>query len=136
SLGEVSLRYERQFGWDGASDLDTVSGIARTSLSVVPRVLTVEAGALASRSRFEGNGATSIGGFGDDASSTGQIYSLYAGPSVNTEVGAVQVSGAYLLGYTRVEAPDSVVVSPGSDPVDVFDESVVHRATVRAGIAP
>jgi len=136
SQGAVSLRYERQFGWDGAGDVDTVSGIARTSLAVVPRLLTVEAGALASRSRFEGNGATSSGGFGDDASSTGQIYSLYAGPAVSTEVGAVQVSGAYLLGYTRVEAPDSVIVTPGADPVDVFDESLVHRANVRAGIAP
>jgi len=136
SEGAISLRYERQFGWDGAGDVDTISGIARTSLAVVPRLLTVEAGALASRSRFEGNGATSSGGFGDDPSSTGQIYSLYAGPSVNTEVGQVQVSGAYLLGYTRVESPDSVVVSPGAEPVDIFDESIVQQATVRAGIAP
>lgn len=136
SQGSVSLRYERQFGWDGAGDLDTISGIARTSLSVVPRTLTLEAGAMASRSRFEGNGGTSIGGFGDDASSTGQIYAVYAGPAVQAEVGQVQVTGAYLLGYTRVESPDSVVVSPGADPVDVFDDSVTHRANVRAGMAP
>jgi hypothetical protein len=136
SEGAISLRYERQFGWGDAGDVDTISGIARTSLAVVPRLLTVEAGALASRSRFEGNGATSSGGFGDDPSSTGQIYSLYAGPSVSTEVGQVQVSGAYLLGYTRVEAPESVVVSPGADPVDIFDDSIVQQATVRVGIAP
>ena len=136
SQGAVSLRYERQIGWDGAGDVDTISGIARTSLSVVPRTLTLEAGAMASRSRFEGNGATSLGGFGDDASSTGQIYALYAGPALQAEVGQVQVTGAYLLGYTRVESPDSVVVSPGADPVDVFDESITHRANVRAGIAP
>jgi len=136
SEGAVSLRYERRIGWGDARDLDTVSGLARTSLSLVPRTLSVEAGALASRTRFQGNGATSIGGFGGDASSTGQIYSLYAGPSVQADAGAVQVTGAYRLGYTRVESPDAVILSPGADPVDIFDDSVTHQANVRAGIAP
>lgn len=135
SQGSVSVRYDRKFGWDDAGDLDTISGIARTSLQVVPRAVTLEAGAMASRSRFEANGATSTGAAIDDAT-TGQIYSAYAGPAVQTEVGAVEVTAGYLIGYTRVEAPDSVVVAPGADPVDVFDESITHRASVRAGVAP
>lgn len=137
SAGSISLRYERRIGYDDdVSDGDTVSGIARASLALVPRRLTIEAGALASRTRVEGSGSTSLGGFGGDDSSTSQVYSAYAGPSLQTNVGDVAVTGAYRIGYTRVEAPDALVLGPGEEAADIFDESVTHAATVRAGVAP
>lgn len=136
SAGSVSVRYERRFGWGNADDVDTISGIARTSFALVPQALTFEAGALASRTRVEGSGQTSLGGFGASADATSQIYSVYAGPALQTQVGALELTGAYRLGYTRVESPDSLTLTPGADPIDVFDDSITHQASARAGFAP
>ncbi|QZH74590.1 MAG: preprotein translocase subunit YajC [Erythrobacter sp.] len=137
SQGAVSLRYERRIGYDDdVADTDTFSGIARTSLAVAGPALTLEAGALASRTRVEGNGGTSIGGFGGNDDSTSQVYSVYAGPAFQTEVGVAEVTGAYQFGYTRVESPDAVFAAPGAEPVDIFDDATTHLAAVRAGIAP
>ncbi len=47
-----------------------------------------------------------------------------------------QVTGAYQFGYTRVESPDAVLLAPGAEPVDIFDDSTIHNAIVRAAIAP
>ncbi len=136
SGGSVSLRYERRIGYGSATDGDTISGIARTSLALVPRHLTLEAGGLAARTRVTGNGSTSVGGFGGNDSSTSQIYSVYAGPSLQTNVDQLLVTGSYRIGYTRVEAPNAVVVTPGADPIDIFDDSITQNAGVRAGFAP
>ena len=136
SAASASLRYERRIGYGDASDSDTLSGLARGSFALVPRRVTIEAGALASRTRVEGNGFTSLGGFGVDDDSTSQVYAIYAGPSVQTNVGDAQVTGSYRIGYTRVEAPDALVLAPGSEPVDIFDDSLTQSANVRAGFAP
>ena len=137
SEGSVSLRYERRIGYgDDVADTDTFSGIARTSLALAGPAVTFEAGGLASRTRVEGNGATSLGGFGGNDDATTQIYSVYAGPAVQTQVGQAEVTGAYRLGYTRVESPDAVLVAPGTEPVDILDEATTHNAVVRAGFAP
>lgn len=135
--GSVSLRVERNIGYDDA-DLDstTVSGVARGYASVVPNVLTVEAGALAARTTIDGAGASLNGAEGLNSGNESRTYSAYAGPNVSTRVGDLDVSANYRLGYTRVEAPDAAFVTPGADPVDVFDESVVHSANARVGLRP
>lgn len=131
----VSVRYERRFGWGNATDSDAISGVARASLAVVPQTLKFEAGALAARTSVENNGAAVTSGleFGD---SVMQIYSIYAGPQLTTNVGDVAVRGFYRLGYTRVGSPDAVQLAPGQAPIDVFDESISHNAAVRANVKP
>lgn len=137
SQGSLSLRYERRIGYsDSVADVDTLSGIARTSMALAGPNVTFEAGGLASRTRVEGNGATSLGAFGGDDASTSQVYSVYAGPSVQTQAGIARVSGSYRLGYTRVESPDAVQLFPGREPADIFDDSITHNAALRAEIAP
>ncbi|MGB3165622.1 MAG: preprotein translocase subunit YajC [Alteraurantiacibacter sp.] len=136
SQAAVSVRYERTIGWDdNVSDVDTVSGIARGSLALAGPDVTFEAGGLAARTRVDGNGAASVGGFVND-DSTSQIYSVYAGPAVRTQVGVAEVTGAYRFGYTRVESPDAVFLAPGDEPADILDEATTHKLGVRAGIAP
>jgi hypothetical protein len=136
SAASVSLRYERRIGYDDSSvDGDTISGVARAGIMVAKGV-TFEAGALAAQTRVEGNGASSLGGFAGDDDATSQIYSAYAGPSIHTMAGDVEIEGHYRFGYTKVEAPDAVVLAPGTQPVDVFDDSTVHMAAVRAGVRP
>ena len=133
--GSLSLRYERNIGYgDAALDSDTVSGVARGYATVVPRALTIEGGALAARTRVDGNGGATLNPLvGDDRES--RIYSAYAGPNLHTRAGDVEVNANYRIGYTRVEAPDFVVVSPAQS-VDVFDESVVQVAGFHAGTSP
>ncbi|MFB0611570.1 preprotein translocase subunit YajC [Aurantiacibacter poecillastricola] len=131
-----SLRYERRIGWGDAADSDTISGIARASVGLVRQGVTLEAGALAARTRVESSGFTSIGAFGGDDDATSQIYSVYAGPSVQSRSGPVELSGSYRIGYTRVDALDAVVTNPGEASVDIFDDSLTQSATVRVGAAP
>lgn len=133
SEAAVSLRYERHVGWqDDAPDGDVISGIARVSAAIVPRAVTFEAGAIATRANVEGNGATILSPFARGENSS-QIYSAYAGPSVRAQTGPVSVEGHYRFGYTKVESPDDVATPPGADPVDVFDDSMVHQAEVHVG---
>jgi hypothetical protein len=134
SGASVSVRYERNIGYGDAVDSDTVSGVARGYLSVVPRTLTLEGGALASRTRVDGGGAVSPNPL-VSADATSQIYSLYAGPSLSTEVGAVDVTAVARVGYNRFEASDALIDANG-DPVDVFDDSVTYSGQVRAGTRP
>nr|WP_298928174.1 preprotein translocase subunit YajC [uncultured Erythrobacter sp.] len=131
SGASVSVRYERNIGYGDRVDSDTVSGIARGYVSLIPRALTFEAGGLASRTRVDGGGAVTQNPLvREDAES--QIYSVYAGPSLNTQVGAVEVSGIARVGYNRFEAGNTVVDNNG-DPVDVFDDSVTYNGQIRAG---
>ncbi len=136
SGGSLSLRYERNIGYDDSDniDSDTFSGIARGYLSVVPRALTLEAGALASRTRIDGGGGVTSNPLArDDAES--QIYSGYVGPNIATRVGAVDVTGLARVGYSRIEA-NNATVNPAGDVVDVFDDSVTYNAELRAATRP
>lgn len=127
----VSVRYERNIGYGDAVDSDTISGVARGYLALVPRTLNLEAGALASRTRVDGSGAVSPNPLvSEDA--TSQIYSVYAGPSLSTQVGSVGVTGVARIGYNRFEANDATIDTAGN-PVDVFDDSVTYSGQVRAG---
>lgn len=134
--GTVSLRYDKNIGYgDNANNSDTVTGVARGYASIVPNALTVEAGALAARTRVDGNGgATANPLLPEDAES--QIYTAYAGPSLHTSAGDVEVNANYRIGYTKVESPGALVTSPGVEPVDVFDESVSQSAAVHLATRP
>lgn len=131
----VSLRYERNIAYeDNAVDTDTISGIARSTLAVVPGKLSFETGALASRSRADGSGAaTSNPLVREDAES--RIYSAYAGPSLNARIGDVGVQGVARVGYSRFELDDALVTQQDNS-IDTFDDSVTYVGQLRAGVRP
>lgn len=131
----VSLRYERNIAYeDDAVDTDTISGIARGTLAVVPGKLSLEAGALASRTRADGGGAVTANPLvREDAES--RIYSAYAGPSLRTRVGDVGVEGVARVGYNRFEV-DNALVTQGGNVVDAFDDSITYMGQLRAGTRP
>lgn len=127
----VSLRYERNIGYGDQVDSDAISGIARGSLAIVPQALTLEAGALASRARLDsGGGATSNPLVAEDL--TSQLYSVYAGPSLATRAGDVDLTATARVGYNRLETGNAFVNADGAA-VDAFDESVTYAGQVRAG---
>ena len=131
----VSLRYERNIAYgDNAVDNDTISGIARGTLALVPNALSFEAGGLAARTRIDpGGGTTANPLVREDAES--RIYSAYAGPSLDTRVGAVDLQGVARVGYNRFEADNALVTQAGNN-IDVFDDSVTYLGQLRAGVRP
>lgn len=135
SQGAVSVRYERRFGYDNSrvADSDVVSGVARASVGIVPRSLTLEGGAMAARLSVENNGSTVAG---RESNSTSQVYGLYIGPSLRSQIGDLHVTGHYRFGYNRVESPGALVTAPGQNPADIYDEGTVHNAMVHAGVKP
>lgn len=134
--GSISLRAEKNIGYgDNGVDGESVSGVARGYASIIPRALTIEAGALAAQTRVNGNGATNLASL-DDRGADGQIYSAYAGPTLSTRAGDVDVNANYRIGYTRVEGPDGLLTAAGATPVDVFDDSVSQSAAISLGTRP
>jgi hypothetical protein len=131
----VSLRYERNIAYgDDSVDTNTISGVARGTLAVIPNTLSFEAGGLASRTRIDGGGGTTANPLvREDAES--RVYSLYAGPSLNTRVGAADLQAVARIGYNRFET-DAALAGPQGDVVDVFDDSVTYLGQVRAGVRP
>jgi hypothetical protein len=135
SQGAVSVRYERRFGYGNnrVADSDVVSGVARASVGIVPRSLTLEGGAMAARLSVENNGSTVAG---RESNSTSQVYGFYVGPSLRSQIGDLHVTGHYRFGYNRVESPGALATVPGQNPADIYDEGTVHNAMLHAGIKP
>ena len=131
----VSLRYERNIAYgDDSVDSDTISGIARGTLAVIPDALSFEVGGLAARTRVDGGGGTTANPLvREDAES--RFYSAYAGPSLNTRVGDVDLQGVGRVGYNRFEV-DQALVNPQGEVVDVFDDSTTYLGQLRAGVRP
>ena len=133
---QVNLRYERRFFYsDGLSDDDVVTGLARGSVQVVPNLLSLEAGGLATRSRVDLRGESPSNTVGNIDNVT-QVYSVYAGPSLSTTVGALDVNANYRVGYTKVESEETGALPPGQSPIDIFDDSVSHSASATVGMQP
>ncbi len=133
--GQISARYERQIpetgGYGGA---DVVSGLARVSYQVA-RPLTIEAGAIATRTRSDIRGAAPAitdNGFADNIT---QVYSVYAGLTLATNAGPVAIGASYRFGYTKAEAPYSTGIA-GAPRLDYFDDSIGNEVQASAGIAP
>ncbi|HEX8486316.1 hypothetical protein [Sphingomonas sp.] len=132
---QISYRYERRISWDDdIGDDDIHSGLARGTLRLVPG-LSVEAGALATRTRADIRGAAP-GLLTGDADNVSQLYSLYAGPSYASLIGPVSVGADYRIGYTKAETPNRGTVVAGVPRLDYYDDSLSHLATARASIAP
>jgi hypothetical protein len=135
TAGELSLRYARNIGWGrNARDGDEITGIARVSAAIIPRTLTIEAGGFATRTHFEGNGGSVLNPY--SGGSSNELYSVYAGPSLQTNVGDAALLANYRIGYTRLDGPDGILTGSNGNPVDVFDHSIVQVATIHAGTKP
>ena len=130
-----TVRYEHRIGWNGGlGDSDTVSGLLRGRIEAA-RGLNLEGGALATRSRADGQGAAS-GLFIGDASNVADLYSFYAGPTFARRIGGLDVGAGYRFGYTKVDVDEPAILSPGSQPQDIFDSSTNHVAWASVGARP
>ncbi len=130
---QLSYNYERRIAYQrDVADGDTHSGLARAAVRVA-RGLTLEGGALATRTRSDIRG-DAPGNLVGNVGNTSQIYSLYAGPTFQTSDGVTNVNAAYRFGYTKVEAPDIYGVDPSLPPLDLYDSATSHVAQINAGV--
>ncbi|ATW04893.1 hypothetical protein [Sphingorhabdus sp. YGSMI21] len=133
---QLNVRYERRFFYqDNLGDEDIITGLARGSVQVVPNLLALEAGGIAARSRVDLRGEAPSNTVGNIDNVT-QVYSVYAGPTLATRVGALDVNAGYRIGYTKVENESAGILPPGQAPIDVFDDSVSHSASASVGMQP
>lgn len=130
---QVSYRYERRIDWqDPVVDQSVHSGLALARVQLTP-ALSFDAGALATRSRSDIRG-DAPGNLVGNVANVAQVYALYAGPSVATRAGVLDVTAAYRFGYTKVEVPDVPSVLPGQPPLDYYDDSRSHLVTASVGV--
>ncbi len=133
SIG-ADVRYEHQFGWGSNSrDQDIISGIVNGRVDLVPNMLSLEAGALATRVRTDG--FTGANNSLAAASSTSNVYSTYIGPNFQAPIGDLNVTAAYRLGYNRVDTNNGAAALIGL-PAGTFEDSWIHNANVAIGMQP
>ena len=132
----ISYNYQRRIAWnDRISDDDVHSGIAALHVDAIPGMLGFDAGAMAARSssdpRFPVAGLDTV-----DDPGVAEIYSAYAGPTLNTRAGPLKVGAAYRLGYVFVDDHSLAGGNfpPGAPRVDKYSRSVVHNATASVGM--
>ena len=131
---QLSYRYEYRFAWEDEGDFDVHSGLARLSFKATP-ALTLEGGALATRTRFDIRGEAP-GVLAADNRNVSQVYSLYAGPTLSTNAGPIAITGLYRIGYTKVESPGFSPLIAGQPRFDAYDSSVGQAARIGASLAP
>ena len=132
---QLSYRYEHRFAWeDGDADFDIHSGLARGSFRATPW-LTLEGGALATRTRYDIRGEAPGILAGDDRNIS-QLYSLYAGPTLSASSGPIAFTGLYRIGYTKVDTPGFSPVAAGQPRLDRYDDSLGQVAGLTAALAP
>ena len=133
---QVNVRYERRIGYSNqVNSGGTLSGLARGNVHLVRNKLSIEAGALATQTRVDirGQSPTNLVGNFDNVT---QVYSIYAGPTFQNRVGALDVTAAYRAGYTKVTSSNSGTLAPGQPRLNSFDDSVSHSAQASVGMRP
>lgn len=130
----VSYRYERRFAWnDDLADDEVHSGLARINYTAIPELLTIEAGALATRARTDIRGGAPVFLTGDNRN-VSDVFAAYAGPNLRGEIGAMNWAAGYRLGYVKVRDGLGVDLPPGQRPLDRYDDSTSHTAYASIGM--
>ena len=129
----ADVRYEHFFGWgDNAVDGDVLSGIARGRTMLIPNLLSLDGGALASRSTAGGFGSS----FGGRRSGLGTtVYAGYLGPEIATTVDGIGLTAGYRFGYSRVES-DGGINALTRSPFGLAQDSTSHQLYASASARP
>lgn len=134
--GTLSYRYERRIPWggDGAVPTDTHNGLARGSVVLVPDLLTMQAGAIATRTRIDvRGGGVDFLGRGDNVA---QVYGGYVGPSLATRIDGLDVAASYRFGYVKTDGGGADALGAGQFGLNRYDSSTSHAAAASVGMQP
>jgi uncharacterized protein (PEP-CTERM system associated) len=132
----ISYNYQRRLALNGRiQDDDVHNGLAAIHVEAVPGLIDFDAGAMAARTfadpRIPVPGLRTV-----DNPHVAEVYSAYAGPTLNTRVGPVAVGAAYRLGYVHVDDHSlaGADLPAGAPRVDRYSSSTVHNATASVGM--
>ena len=132
----VDYRYQHLFGWGrGTDDQDIHTGLARGRIGLIPDLVTLEGGALATRSRTDIRGAAPQLLIGDQ-SNLSQVYGLYVGPTLATHAGDLDIAASYRFGYVRVDDATDLRLAAGQPRLDAYSSSTNHTLTASVGARP
>jgi hypothetical protein len=130
----VNVDYQHQVSWKkGQKSGDVVSGLAAARLEVVPNVLSLDAGAIATRTHgdvLRPVPALRTGG----QSNVADVYSVYGGPTLSTHAGPLSVGASYHAGYVDVNDHSFQDAPAGTPRIDRYDSSVVQQADASIGM--
>jgi hypothetical protein len=134
----ISYDYQRRIAWNQKiRDHDVHTGLAAAHVEIVPGTLSFDAGAIATRGHADiASPAVALRTADDRA--LADVYSAFAGPTLNSHVGPVTVGAAYRLGYVYVDDHDVTYGTPpaGAPRVERYRSSTVQNATASIGMAP
>ena len=132
----ISYNYQRRIAENHhIADEDVHTGLAAAHAEIVPGVLSFDAGAIATRGHAD-IAAPAVPLRTADGRGVADVYSAYAGPTLDTRVGPLEVAAAYRLGYVDVEDHEVVGGAPGGTRPERFKSSTVQDATASVGMAP
>lgn len=132
---QVSYQYQHRFTEKGSLQSgDSHNGLAQARI-VAARGLTLEGGAVATRTRTDARG-DALTSNAATARNLSQLYSAYAGPKLDTRMGPLFVQGAYRFGFTKVDDGTATGVSSTLPSVDRFDHSTSHAVNASVGAKP
>jgi len=132
---QVSYQYQQRFTEKGSLQPgDSHNGLAQARITAA-RGLTLEAGAVATRTRTDARG-DALTGNAANARNLSQLYSGYVGPKLDTHAGPLFVQGAYRFGFTKVDDGTATGVASTLPQVDRFDHSTSHAANASIGAKP
>jgi hypothetical protein len=106
----------------------TQDGVARLQANVIDEWLTLDTGAIVTRSRVDPSGAAPATNVGNPKNLT-QTYSAFFQPSLAHGIGDLGVSAVYRYAYTQNESGQTNTGSLGP-PTDRFDSSVSQQAAL------
>jgi len=130
----VSYRYERRIPWNNHLDnQDVHTGLARASVRLATP-LTLDAGAIATRTRSDIRGAAPVFLTGN-SSNISQVYGGYVGPTLSTTAGPLQIGASYQLGYVRADDKTDIALAADQPRLDTFDHAVSQSASASVGMA-
>ncbi|PSJ39864.1 porin family protein [Allosphingosinicella deserti] len=133
----ISYDYQRRIGWNGdVEDDDSHSGLAAVHFDAVPGVLSLDAGAMAARASADPR--QPVPNFRAADNGAAEVYSAYAGPTLSTHAGPLNVNAAYRLGYVYVD-DDSLAggdFQANQARFDRYTSSTVHNLTASVGMDP
>ncbi|SFR83420.1 hypothetical protein [Sphingomonas jatrophae] len=132
----ISYRYEHQFSWDDSyGDADTHSGVARLNYKLVDNLLDFEAGGIAARTRVDIRGFAPAIITGNQPN-VAQTFGAYAGPTLATRVGDLDINALYRFGWVRVDNKGDLGLLPGEQRISTYDESTSHLLSGSVGMRP
>lgn len=132
-VSTIAYRYTRRIPESGKTQTNSShDGLARVTLQVVKDMLVLDAGAIATHTRVDPNGAAPQINTATAANLT-QVFGYFAQPSFVRHMGEADVRASYRFGYVVTQGTSPAALT-GLPLVNHFDSSTNHQAAFSVGM--